>query len=57
MDSSPIPTISVATLILVVINLIVAAFSYGKLSQQVQETCRRVEALEKWKEHKGEKDE
>ena len=38
--------ISIATLILVVINLIVVSFSYGKLSQKVSDVNRRVERLE-----------
>jgi len=36
--------ISIGTL--VVINLILAAFSYGKLNQSVSDLCRRVERLE-----------
>ena len=33
--------------ILVIINIAMVAFSYGKLSQKVSDTCRRIDRLEK----------
>lgn len=36
----------VGTAILVVINIAIAAFSYGRLSQKVDDCCRRITRLE-----------
>lgn len=32
---------------LIVVNIVIAAFSWGKLTQQVKELCRRVTRLER----------
>ncbi len=39
--------LSTATLIVVVLNLIAFAFTYGKLSQKVDDACKRLESLER----------
>lgn len=41
-----IELITGATFVAVIVNLIVLAFSYGKLSQKVEDVCRRVDRLE-----------
>jgi hypothetical protein len=46
MENSSIFVALVAIGITVVLNLILAAFSYGKLNQSVSDLCRRVEKLE-----------
>ncbi|KKK67095.1 hypothetical protein LCGC14_2957530, partial [marine sediment metagenome] len=36
------------------VNLVIAAFHYGKLTQKVKELCRRVLRLEDREKNKGE---
>ncbi len=39
--------LNISTLIVVVLNLIGFAFTYGRLSQKVDDACKRLESLER----------
>jgi len=43
----------VAVISLLTINIGAVAYSYGKLSQKVNDTCRRLKRLEKILNHNG----
>ena len=38
--------LTIATLVTVIVNLILAAFFYGKLTQKVEDVCRRMDKVE-----------
>ena len=42
--------------LLVIINIVLVAFSYGRLSQSVSDLCRRMDRVEKIINNSGEKE-